>query len=168
MEQTAPYKSGHDGSQAFAALYERLAEPALRFAAAVMGNDSLAADAVQEAFLRVHRNLDRFDERKPFDPWFYRILLNECRRAMRWRKRLAPVESMPDRAAPQQDEYRALYEAVGSMEIGLREPLVLHYLMGYRDREIAAILGVSVMAAKGRLKRAREKLRQELLKGDER
>lgn len=152
-------------SQAFARLYGELAEPALRFAAAIVGSDGLAADAVQDAFLRVYRNIGRFDPAKPFEPWFYRILLNECRRALRWRKRLVPVESMPEQTAPQ-DDHRALYEAIGTLELTLREPLVLRYLMGYQDREAAEILGVSLTTAKGRVKRAREKLRVFLEEGD--
>lgn len=150
---------------AFACLYDRLAEPALRYAAAIMGHDGLAADAVQETFLRVYRSIGRFKPAKPFEPWFYRILINECRRMLRWRGRMTVLETLPEQAAPG-DEHRALYEAIGELELTLREPLVLRYLAGYQDREVAEILGVSVTTAKGRVKRARQSVRGFLEKGD--
>lgn len=151
--------------QAFDRLYDRMAEPALRYAAAIVGNDGLAADAVQDTFIRIYRNINRFDPSKPFEPWFYRILINECRRALRWRRRLLPTGTLPEEAAPQ-DDYQALYEAIGELELSLREPLVLRYLMGYQDQEAAQILGLSLTTMKGRVRRARHKLRGFLEKGD--
>jgi RNA polymerase sigma factor (sigma-70 family) len=156
-------QAGDDG--AFARLYDGLAEPALRFAAAVLGSDGLSADAVQETFLRVYRGIGRFDAAKPFEPWFYRILVNECRRMLRWRRKLTPVDVIPERADLRPD-HRELYEAVGALALPLREPVVLRYLLGYRDAEVARILGISQAAAKGRVKRARRELRRFLEKGD--
>lgn len=154
-----------DGA-AFARLYDTLAEPALRYAAAMVGSDGLAADAVQEAFLRAYRHIGQFDAGKPFEPWFFRILKNECRRAARWRSRLTPVEDLPDQAAPE-ESYAALYEAIGRLDAGLREPLVLRYLLGYGDEETARILGISLSMEKGRVKRAKRKLAKILGNGDE-
>lgn len=150
---------------AFARLYDRLAEPALRYAAAMLGRDGLAADAVQEAFLRAYRHIGRFDAGKPFEPWFFRILRNECRRAARWRGRLTPVQSIPEGSAPEQS-YGALYEAIERLDGKLREPLVLRYLLGYSDEETARMLGISLAAEKGRVKRAKQKLRNSLGNGD--
>lgn len=156
-------QAGDEG--AFARLYDSLAEPALRFAAAILGRDALSADAVQETFLRVYRGIGRFDASKPFEPWFYRILVNECRRMLRFRRRLTPVDVLPERADRRQD-WLELYEAVGGLPLRLREPVVLRYLLGYRDAEVAAMLGISTEAAKGRVKRARHELRRYLEKGD--
>lgn len=154
-----------DGA-AFARLYDRLAEPALRYAAAMLGRDGLAADAVQEAFLRAYRHIGRFDGGKPFEPWFFRILRNECRRAARWRTRLTPVESLPE-GATLAEPYGALYEAIERLDGKLREPLALRYLLGYSDEEAARMLGISLSAEKGRVKRAKRKLLNFLGNGDE-
>lgn len=57
--------------QAFARVYQALASSALRYAAVMTGRDALSADAVQETFLRIYRNRERFDATKPFEPWYY-------------------------------------------------------------------------------------------------
>ena len=73
-------KSGD--KKAFEELYNIYAEQALRTAMAITKNKASAADAVQEAFIRVYNNINSFDESKPFSPWFYKILVNECNRLL--------------------------------------------------------------------------------------
>jgi RNA polymerase sigma factor (sigma-70 family) len=155
-------KAGDAG--AFERIYDELAGPALRYAAILTGQDRLCADAVQEAFLRVYRHRGRLNPQRPFEPWFYRILRNECMRAMRWKNRLTPVETLPEQPAPQADS--ALHDAIANLSPKLREPLVLRYLLGYADRETAQIMGISPAAVKARVRRAREKLKDEL-RGEE-
>lgn len=67
---------------AFSLLYNQYADYALRVGMAVTRSRANSADAVQETFIRVYRNIDKFDIDKPFKPWFYKILINECRRIM--------------------------------------------------------------------------------------
>ena len=63
--------------------YQTYANSALRVAAAVVRSDAAAADVVQETFLRVYLNMQKFDNTKDFEPWFYRILINEWKRDLR-------------------------------------------------------------------------------------
>ena len=48
----------------------------------------MAKDAVQETFIRVYRQISSYNPELPFDPWFYRILTNECLRLL---KKEAPL-----------------------------------------------------------------------------
>jgi RNA polymerase sigma-70 factor (ECF subfamily) len=157
-EDLLAFQSGDE--QAFARIYEAMAESSMRYAAVIVGHDQLAADAVQETFLRLYRHRCRYDVSQPFRPWFFRILQNECKRVLRWRKRLLPVDEIPERAAKKADN--ALYESIAQLPLSIREPLVLRYVMGYKDQEVAEQLGISLAAAKARVKRAREKLREKL------
>ena len=68
--------------KAFEELYNLYADQGLRTALAITKNKSNAADAVQETFIRVYNNIKSFDETKPFKPWFYKILINECNRLL--------------------------------------------------------------------------------------
>ncbi len=154
--------------QAFEELYNIMADSALRTAAAIVGHDGTAGDVVQETFLRVYRNIRRYDPEKPFEPWFYRILVNESRRALRWKKRLVPVESLEEGCSPEDMRDMDLYEAIGNLEVSLRVPVVLRYLAGYKDREVADILKIRLSTEKGRIRRAKHRLRQYLEKGEER
>ena len=65
--------------ESFKKLYDMHIHKALRTATAITKNKELAKDATQEAFIRVYLNISSFDTEKPFEPWFYRILImNVC------------------------------------------------------------------------------------------
>src|SRR5207302_9919836 len=71
---------------AFACLVDRYRHAALRVAYTIAGEE--AEDAVQEAFVKAHRNLGRFDVTAPFAPWLLRIVTNEARNRRRgWTRR---------------------------------------------------------------------------------
>ena len=59
---------------AFRSLYDEYASYAIRTAKAITRNDEHAKDAVQEAFIRVYRNISSYDTALSFNAWFYRIL----------------------------------------------------------------------------------------------
>ena len=70
--------------------------PGLRVAVGMMGNLDDARDALQEAFVKVYHNLGRFDLRRPFGPWFYQILRNQCRDMLRSRASRFNVEELDE------------------------------------------------------------------------
>ena len=72
--------------------------------------------------------------------------------------RQTPVESVPERAgdAPSDD----LKLAVAALPEELRLPLLMKYMEGYREREIAEVLEISVPSVKNRLFRARHRLKE--------
>lgn len=97
---------------AFATLFARHRQKAFDLAWRVLGDASLAADAVQEAFLTVYEKGPRFEARAQFSSWLYRVVLNrsiDLRRRER-RHRALPLDELraggpdrgpgaPDRAA---------------------------------------------------------------------
>ncbi|AGT30857.1 RNA polymerase [Geobacillus genomosp. 3] len=150
---------------AFAELYALYAEYALRVAAAVTGNTANAADAVQEAFIRVYDHIGRFDSFRPFRPWFYRILINECRRVMKKQRTMAMMSEdigNSRRLAYEEhyafEQYEELYRAIGRLKEEQRIAIVLKYLQGFTDEEIADILDLNVNTVKSRLFKARGQL----------
>jgi len=150
---------------AFAELYQLYAEYALRVAAAVIGSSANAADAVQETFIRVYDHIGRFDPSRSFRPWFYRILINECRRFMKKQRDVIVLsEEMRDADLLTYEEryafaqYEELYKAIGRLKEKQRIPIVLKYLQGFTDEEIADILDLNVNTVKSRLFKARGQL----------
>jgi RNA polymerase sigma-70 factor (ECF subfamily) len=165
-----------EGDQkAFEELYNKYADYALRVAAAITRSDTSAADAVQETFIRVYHYIVDFDLDKPFQPWFYRILINECNRLM---KKKAKTISISDYLENDMDfakddvhefeEYEALYKAIGRLEDINRIPIVLKYLKGFTETEIAEILAINQNTVKSRLYKGRQKLKNYMEKFTER
>jgi len=155
----------------------RAYEPAgLRLAVAMMGNAEDAQDALQEAFIKTYDTLHRFDLRRPFGPWFFQILRNQCRdmlrsRAAKFRMEAidGKVEDTPSDAerGPERTHQRAVARELlwrGLERIGTehREILVLKELEGFRYGEIAQILEIPEGTVASRLFHARQALRDAL------
>lgn len=155
-----------DGT-AFTELYRHYADHALRMAMAVTKDKDSAADAVQEAFVRVYRHVDSFDLDKPFKPWFYRILINECNRILKSKSRTFFIQDFIEHVSGMMqshdnnfEEYEALYSAIKQLKDTNRIPIVLKYLEDFQESEIAEILGLNLNTVKTRLFKGRQKLKK--------
>ncbi len=155
----------------------RAYEPSgLRLAVAMLGNMEDAHDALQDAFVKAYEALRRFDQRRPFGPWFFQILRNHCRDMLRSRQARFKVETLDERlelrpadadGSPerirQRSEARALlWRALGKIGEEHREILVLKELQGFRYNEIVRILEIPEGTVASRLFHARRALKDAL------
>ena len=155
----------------------RAYEPAgLRLAVAMMGNVDDAKDALQMAFIKAYDTLPRFDLRRPFGPWFFQILRNQCRDMLRSRKAKFKVEALderleerpadadggPERIRQRNAAKEALWRALERIGPDHREILVLKELEGFRYAEIAQILEIPEGTVGSRLYHARSALKEAL------
>ena len=150
---------------AFKKLYDLYADYALRTAYAITNNRNHAADIVQETFIKVYRNIESFDEERPFKPWFYQILLNESKRYMkRQNKQAIPVESeelldyLHDQDVADED-HEHLERALDQLSDMHRTVLTLKYMNEFTEREIAQMLELNVNTVKSRLYKGRQRLK---------
>jgi RNA polymerase sigma-70 factor, ECF subfamily len=121
-----------------------------------------AQDLAQEIFVRLYRNLDRFDPGRPFEPWFWRLAANVAVNYSR-RRPLPTSDRAPRSAAAETpDEWLPLEGALADLDPGLRLPLLLHYYLDLRLADVAAALDLSIPAVKSRLHRGRRLLRRAL------
>jgi len=140
----------------------------------MMGNREDARDALQEAFVRAFQALDQFDLSRPFGPWFFQILRNQCRdqlrsRRVRFRREVPQApghaetgDPRPGNGGRQEERVAAAHLLWGALERlpeEQRELLVLKELQGFRYHEIAVILGIPEGTVASRLFHARKALR---------
>ncbi|MEK9196847.1 RNA polymerase sigma factor [Ureibacillus sp. 179-F W5.1 NHS] len=157
-------------ASAFRNLYDLYFDYAIRAATIVMNNNHFyAKDAVQETFIRVYQNIHLYDPSKPFKPWFYKILLNECNRIL---KRNSNVISIGDRIGMLEQEghlkeemsryveYENLYDAIQKLDYHNRIPIILKYLNGFKEQEIAEIMDENINTIKSRLLKGKQKLKR--------
>ncbi len=160
--------------EAFACLVERHERMVLRTGLRLLGRLDLAQDAAQEAFLRLHRHLARFDASRELGPWLYRIVVNVCRdlsRRQRW-PRLLGLEEAREVRSPDSDE-AALQEAVvrneqrrlvqaalRALSPREREAIVLRDLEGLSTSEVARVLGSSEGTVRSQISTGRLKIKQ--------
>lgn len=151
--------------ESFKKLYDDYSHHALRTAFAITKNRETAKDAVQETFIRVYLNLSGYDSSKPFQPWFYKILVNECNRLLKKGTTLSFADSSleEDRIAEKEKEsFHNLHDAIDSLNDIYRIPVILKYLQGFSEKEIAAILDLNLNTVKSRLFKGRQKLKAAL------
>lgn len=150
---------------AFQDFYDSYAGPAIRTASAITRNREMAKDAVQETFIRVYRQIDSFNSELPFDPWFYRILTNECLRLLKKETPLSNIETVendPSLAEESFDQLTELYDVIQALDDSHRIPLILKYIKGFSEKEIADILGLNQNTVKSRLFKGRKRLKEQL------
>lgn len=130
-----------------------------------------AQDLTQEIFVKLYRNLDRYDAARPFEPWFWKLAANT---AINYRRKRVPmpVEPPPDSAenAAVNEAFEhdpALVGALAGLDPSYRLPLLLHYYADLSLEQVASSLSVSVPAIKSRLHRARALLRNALAESEE-
>lgn len=150
--------------------------PGIRVATGMMGNPDDARDALQEAFVKAFRNLRKFDLRRPFGPWFFQILRNQCRDMLRSRQARFKVETVdehlalrpadpaksPERARQRAAAKQLLWRGLERIGAEHREVLVLKELQGLRYHEIAEVLDIPEGTVASRLFHARRALKEAL------
>jgi RNA polymerase sigma factor (sigma-70 family) len=144
----------------------------------VVGRSDVADDVAQEASLQALLNLDRLRHPDRFGPWLAGIGLNLCRRWLRERARGAwslealqggrwgpePVDQdpTPEEAAEAAEMTEAIRRALAHLPPDQRDAVMLFYVAGLTQQEIADALGTTAGAVKARLHKARRRLRDQL------
>lgn len=158
-------------AEAFEELYELYRDRVFRLAWSLSGDRAVAADVVQEVFVKLMTRIRQYRFASAFETWLYRVVLNVFRdhvRAARWTA-LTPEHARSLRAdAPQQsalerdEAERQVRAAVAALRPKLREPIVLRYMSGLSYDDIAAVLGVSAGTVASRLSRGHAALAEKL------
>lgn len=147
------------------ALYERYAPRVYAVVRRIAGDDDLAQDYSQEAWIRAIRALPTFRGDARFSTWLHRIAVNSALQALRKNttrtKREGPMpEAVPVNPSGGDTLLGDLLErAMDQLPDGMRQILILHDVEGYTHEEIGEVLGVTSGTSKSQLFKARAKMR---------
>lgn len=142
-------------------LFERVWPDAYRIACSALRDRSLAEEAAQGACARAWASLSQLRKPDRFAVWFYRIVLNECKRLNRERARTVPLnEAFYSRGEPLSDDRIDVRNAVSALPPKLRSIVVLRYYYRLDNAEIARITGTSSITVRWHLMRAHRRLRE--------
>ena len=161
-------KCQEGSGEAFRELFDRYQRRTYWIAHNMLSNYDTAQDISQEAFLRVFRNIQRFDTKKNFYTWLYQIVVNLCIDHMRRasHSRAADLDEVGGAIA---DSGRDPRETTGRSELKVRVQgaldrlppkykavLTLRDIQGFSCEEIAEIVGATNATVRWRLHRARK------------
>src|SRR5438552_14405695 len=128
-----------------------------------------AHDLAQEIFVKLYRNLGRYDPERPFEPWFWKLAANTT---INYRRKRVPVpaelsDETVDEAKTPRPHDPVLVQALAQLDPAYRLPILLHYYADLSLEQVGHSLNLSVPAIKSRLHRARAQLRNALAEAEE-
>jgi len=164
MDEEATIQRCKEGDMtAYRLLYERYEQPFLRTAIRMLGRQQEAEDAVQEAFLKLHRGIQNYKSGSRFSTYFFRILINSCYDILRKRGPASSGEFELNDLAHHPSDITGLRisieEAISSLPERMRVCFELFAIEGLKMEEIAQVLEVNIGTVKASIHRARSKLR---------
>jgi RNA polymerase sigma-70 factor (ECF subfamily) len=154
------------GTSAYNRLVRRYSNTVYQRSYRILRSQQDAEEASQEVFMAVYRHLRRFRFERPFSHWLSTITLNACRMILRRRaqeqRRMQALAANPQVPADAGEPglRRLVLELLDALEAGTRIPLLMRFVEGYTYAEIAEQLELSESAAKMRVSRGAQRLRE--------
>ena len=168
--------------EAFEQLFGLYRGPVYAYLARTTGDRHLAEDLLQDVFLRLIQNIERYSESGRFEAWLFRIAANRVRDWARRRVKSErvgaaghsddesrgpnvvdrPVEAPPEVRLVRNEEAELLAAAMETLEPQERQVLMLRHYGDLSFREIADIMGRPLGTVLARSHRALLKLREKL------
>jgi RNA polymerase sigma-70 factor (ECF subfamily) len=164
---------------AFGQLVELYKGKIHRLAYRMLNNPHDSEDVVQETFMRVYLNLNRYDEKQKFSTWIYRIGKNLCVDLLRKKKSvysldaeiagedemnhyglLSSEEQSPEMALMETELHEQLNQVIDKLSDKYKAIASLYYVHDLSIQEISEKLDIPVTTVKTRLYRGREYLRK--------
>ncbi|OCP05739.1 MULTISPECIES: RNA polymerase sigma factor [unclassified Ensifer] len=180
-EQELLRRARSDDPEAFRTIMRRYNQRLFRIARAVVRNDSIAEDVVQEAYLRAFEHLETFRGDASLATWLHRVVLNEALGRLRKSstRREVPLATEqasadivpfpnaasaedPERALAQRQILRLVEEATDALPEPFRLVFTARVIEAMSVEETAALLGIKPETVRTRLHRARQLLRQQI------
>ncbi len=162
----AQVRTGNAG--AFAAIVEHYQPPIQRYLYRLTGDYELAKDLAQDTFIQAFRRIMITDSQLTVRAWLYGIA-TKCAQQSRRRARLLSFLPLDGRErdcsaavtyTDRTDENMAIGEALCRVPRDQRVCLVLHFVEGFKYREIGQILDISEEAVRKRVARGKREFRR--------
>jgi RNA polymerase sigma-70 factor (ECF subfamily) len=162
LDEAAAVALVRDGNtDAFNDIVEHYHAPIHRYLYRLTGDYELAEDLTQDTFIQAYENMKKTDSKISLKPWLYTIAENNARRHYRRKKLVAFIhfssadaDEIPGgNRTEEMNRSLAIKEALLKVSYRNRVCMVLHFIEGFKYREIAEILDISREAVRKRVTR---------------
>jgi RNA polymerase sigma-70 factor (ECF subfamily) len=133
------------------------------FLVRLLGDRALAEDVLQEGFIAVYQNLDRYDPARPVRPWLFEIMRNAALMALRTRgrkerrERAAAKKEAGDHVPPAvtaREDVSRTQRALAELPVETRALLIQRHGLDMKLEELAKSFACSERTIRNRLERA--------------
>lgn len=151
--------------------FDRLAktymDTVFRLALNYMKSPSEADDVTQNVLFKLYRSDKVFENEAHIKHWLIRVAANECKKALLSpRRHWEPIEDYAAELSFTSPEHSELFYAVMALPQKYRVTIYLYYYEEYSTEEISRILGIPGATVRTRLRRGRERLKNDLLEAE--
>lgn len=129
-----------------------------RLAYTYMGNQEDAMDAIEDMIVVVYEKIAHLKKIEAFYSWSKTILVNSCRKLLRSRKKIIPMEALPtEQSLLSQPEFSnmlqqiTLEKHISKLNLKQQEAIKLHYYLDMDYQAIAKLLGIPLGTVKSRI-----------------
>ncbi len=159
-----------EDSSAQESLYNRYSSLFLSMILRYVKRRDVAEDVLVEGFYKIFSKIDSFNGKGSFEGWMKRIMVNEALMELR-KKNVLHLSVELNQASDRVDDvdhisrmsYEELLTLLDDLPPGYRTVFNMYVIEGYKHREIAEILDISINTSKSQLILAKKKM-QELVK----
>jgi RNA polymerase sigma-70 factor (ECF subfamily) len=154
--------------KAFYEIYTLYAKAMFNICHRITGNQEVAEDVLQEAFVSAFQNIKSYQGKASFGAWLKKIVVNRAISHLR-KQQLEMIELNDHLEIKNDDEIddidlvlkvETIREAIQKLPNGFRVVFSLYLLEGYDHKEIAEILDISESTSKSQYNRAKKKLKE--------
>lgn len=154
-------------NEAFRILYTRYKSQLFIYALRILNDREAAQDMLQEIFVRLHENAEKYESGTNFAGWIHTIARNLCINAKRNRKEKVDFDETAQYYASKTSDSDVLLreklaEEIAALPDIYQEAVILREYEGYSYKQIAEITGQTLATVKFRIFKGRELLRETL------
>lgn len=143
-------------------LVDKYSSLIFRISYCILCNRDDAEDAVQETFLKYLTKAPEFNSEEHRKAWLIKVSANISKNMLLFRIRRDTVDIEGIRDVGIHENDFEIFESIMSLPAKYKIVLTLHYVEGYKCKEIADIVNISEEAVRKRLQKGREMLKEEM------
>jgi RNA polymerase sigma factor (sigma-70 family) len=148
-------------------LYQRFSSMMYGVCLRYSENSEDVNDVLQEGFIKVYKNLDKFRSEGSFEGWVRRIFINTSIEHYRKKVKLYNVSEVQENTVEDTDlsaldslAVKDIMNIINELSPGYKQVFNLHVVEGYSHKEIADMLGITEGTSKSQLARAKGVLKK--------
>ena len=164
-------KASQGDDNARAMLYQQFAQKMFSICVRMTGNRNDSEDLLQESYITAFRSLDQLKEPHLFEPWLRTIVIRQCIRHVKKTVHWHQLQEDTTGGAEEEEigwllgiRFEQIHEAIKNLPAGCREVFNLYAVEDFSHQQIADALSISVSTSKSQYHRARQLLKERLLK----
>lgn len=169
MEKIIIQKVLEGDKQAYVSIINQYKNPLYATILRMTKNPEMAKDLVQEAFIKVYKQLDKYDQQGSFSSWLYKVAINHCMDVFRTKSyQMKQVEineekmindSHPEVIFLKKEKSRQLEKLISQLPEDERIIILLKYANELSYNEISDMLNIPLSDVRNKLHRAKKKMR---------